>query len=616
VTLHNLSDRRQNLTQRRERTERQISRFARVESRFPWIRLAALAVGLLIIFAAFQSLPFLLALPVTVLALSFFVFAAYRHNRLVERMNRLEIFQKILSEKIARLELDWEHIPSPGSITALPEHPFAGDLYILGERSLHQLLDTSISDGGSRRLADWLLQDVPNPPVVLERQELVRDLTSRAGFRARLELNGRAVSPGPVHAWDTSVLLRWLEKNIKTSSLQPLLIALTVLAVANIILYVLNAQGVLPPLWPVTLVIYLGLQSLKFSETSGIFEEAYSLGRQIGQLRGILVDLEIYPYAEGSLLRSLVMPLISGKHRPSTSLRQINRVISAASLRSNPFLALVLNLLVPWDLFIAFQLERLKLALRETLPAWLQTWYELEGLVSIANFSALHPEYNYPKLLPTTSEPVLDLKAVGHPLIPSQMQVTNDFTLERMGEIILVTGSNMSGKSTFLRTIGANLVLAFAGSPVAAQHFEVLPFRLYTSMTVNDSLSDGISFFYAEVRRLKALLDQLETQHSYPLLFLIDEIFRGTNNREREIGSRAYTRALAARSGAGFLSTHDLDLVNLAVENPLILNYHFKESIVGDRMVFDYKIHPGASPTTNALRIMSIAGLPVPHEET
>jgi DNA mismatch repair ATPase MutS len=191
----------------------------------------------------------------------------------------------------------------------------------------------------------------------------------------------------------------------------------------------------------------------------------------------------------------------------------------------------------------------------------------------------------------------------------------NDFTLPDLGGIALVTGSNMSGKSTFLRTIGAALVLAFAGSPVPAQRMRTLPFRLFTSMNVADSINDGISFFYAEVRRLKALLDALEADHAYPLLFLIDEIFRGTNNRERQIGSWAYTRALVGRNGAGFLSTHDLELANLASENPSIKNYHFKETIQDGKMVFDFKIHPGASPTTNALRIMALAGLPLPPEK-
>jgi DNA mismatch repair ATPase MutS len=200
-------------------------------------------------------------------------------------------------------------------------------------------------------------------------------------------------------------------------------------------------------------------------------------------------------------------------------------------------------------------------------------------------------------------------------LIADPARVTNDFTLQQMGEVIIITGSNMSGKSTFLRTVGANLALAYAGSTVSAQALECLPFRLFTSMNVSDSLSDGISFFYAEVRRLKALLEQLEMTHTLPLLFLIDEIFRGTNNRERQIGSRAYTQALAGKNGAGLISTHDLELAHLAENIPAVRNFHFREDIHDGKMVFDYQIRPGPSPTTNALRIMALAGLPVPEED-
>jgi DNA mismatch repair ATPase MutS len=245
----------------------------------------------------------------------------------------------------------------------------------------------------------------------------------------------------------------------------------------------------------------------------------------------------------------------------------------------------------------------------------LEAWYEIEALTSLANYSSSHPGHAFPELLPVNAQPVLELTDLGHPLIHPGEVVTNDFILPGLGEIILITGSNMSGKSTFLRTVGAALVLAFAGSPVPARRMRTIPFRLFTSMNVTDSLSDGISFFYAEVRRLKALLDALEADHAFPLLFLIDEIFRGTNNRERQIGSWAYTRALAGRNGTGFLSTHDLELANLAGENSLIKNFHFRETIQDGKMVFDFKIHPGASPTTNALRIMALAGLPLPSEK-
>jgi DNA mismatch repair ATPase MutS len=172
----------------------------------------------------------------------------------------------------------------------------------------------------------------------------------------------------------------------------------------------------------------------------------------------------------------------------------------------------------------------------------------------------------------------------------------------------------MAGKSTFLRTVGINLVLAFAGGPVNAAEFKTIPSRLYTCIKVSDSVTDGISYFYAEVKRLKALLCALETEDDLPLFFFIDEIFRGTNNRERLLGSQAYVQALAGKHGVGLISTHDLELARLADLMPQVKNYHFRDEVSAEQMSFDYTLRPGPCPTTNALKIMALEGLPLPQE--
>ncbi len=599
---------------RHDRAGRRITELKRIERRFPWLRLAALAAGLLVVYFAFTMLPPLAAWIILAAAFAGFMVVVIRHRQIIERIQLLDAFQRLLSAHIARLPLDWEHIPAPALVAAPPQHPFAADLDITGSRSLHQLLDTCVSLGGSQRLADWLLQTAPDPASIAERQALVGELLGRPAFCNRLELDGLITNPQPDRRLDATALLRWLESHPLNRSLLPWLVALGVLALADILLFALNALGAIPPLWVGTLVAYFALQSLKFRESSEVFGEAYDLARQLNQLRVIFTDLENYPYPPASRLAGLCAPFWKGAVCPSTALRKIGRIVSAASLRSNPFLSLALNTLMPWDLFLAHQLERYKRELSGLLPAWLEAWSTLESAASLANFARLNPENTFPEILAPNAQPVLNCQAIGHPLIGDMERITNDFSLRQMGEVIIITGSNMSGKSTFLRTLGANLALAYAGSTVAAQMLQVLPFRIFTSMNVSDSLSDGISFFYAEVRRLKALLDQLEGRYSLPLFFLIDEIFRGTNNRERQLGSRAYTQALAGKNGVGLISTHDLELAHLAESIPAAQNFHFREDIRDDKMVFDYQIRPGASPTTNALRIMALAGLPVPDE--
>jgi DNA mismatch repair ATPase MutS len=295
-------------------------------------------------------------------------------------------------------------------------------------------------------------------------------------------------------------------------------------------------------------------------------------------------------------------------------LKRINRIVNATGIRGNPFVWLLLNIVAPWDYFFALQLDKHKASIAGLLPVWLDLWFELEALSSLANLAYLNPQYAFPEIKQDEDQdnsPVLQAIALGHPLIPDEERVCNDFSIDSLGEIELFTGSNMSGKSTFLRTVGINLVLAYAGGPVNARLFQAIPSRLYTCIRITDSIATGVSYFYAEVKCLKSLLEELARDESQPLFYFIDEIFRGTNNRERLIGSRAYIQAVAGKSGVGLIATHDLELVQLADEIPTIRNYHFTDKVSDGRMAFDYTLQSGPSPTTNAVKIMRMEGLPV-----
>ncbi|HCF87297.1 MAG TPA: DNA mismatch repair protein MutS, partial [Ktedonobacter sp.] len=262
--------------------------------------------------------------------------------------------------------------------------------------------------------------------------------------------------------------------------------------------------------------------------------------------------------------------------RPSVLLKRLSRIASAATLSKNQFLWLIVNALVPWDVYVAMRLNRYKSQVAVVLPGWLDAWFELEALNSLAAFSYLNPEYVLPEVCEEQDNSCLfHARDLGHPLIVDEKKVVNDFAMNELGEVIIVTGSNMSGKSTFLRTLGINLCLAYAGGPVNASSLQASLFKIFTCIKVSDSVTDGYSYFYAEVKRLKALLDELKRGDDLPLFFLIDEIFKGTNNRERLIGSRAYIQALVGQNCLGVISTHDLELVHLADVLPEINNYHF-----------------------------------------
>jgi hypothetical protein len=493
------------------------------------------------------------------------------------------------------------------------QHPFAADLDLIGDRSLHQLLNTAISSEGSQRLADWLTLTYPNKDVILQRQQLVRDLMPLTHFRDRLALNARLSTDSHSGAWQSSKVLSSLAPMGDPGPLRRVLVVMALLSAVAIALFLLDWLRPSAPLWAIPWLMYVVLFIVNASKIRSLFESAFEAHSALQRLRRVFECLERHDYEETPALKSLCAPFREPGRRPSSLLRRVTRVLAGASLQGNIYLWLPVNLIIPWDFFFAYRLRLLQSELAQWLPKWLDTWYELEALCSLANYGYLNPTTTFPIFSGHDQgrRSPFRVAAIGHPLIAEDIRVCNDFEISAIGEVALITGSNMSGKSSFLRTLGVNLCLAFSGSPVCAAAMETRVFRLFTSITLSDSVVDGISYFYAEVRRLKRLLDELQRVDEVPLFFLIDEIFRGTNNRERLIGSRAYVRAMAGHNGVGVISTHDLELTKLPDEVSRLVNYHFKEHLAGDKMVFDYQLRPGPSPSTNALRIMQLEGLPI-----
>jgi ABC-type multidrug transport system fused ATPase/permease subunit len=605
--------RRQVLVRHRDRLEREIINMQELDRRYFWIRLGVLLAGGLGFFIAYQSRQSIWLLVAGLVFLTIFSLVVYFNRKVKRSILRFSLSSNYYFSQLARMELDWDNIPVAPVRFPGEGHPFAGDLDLTGRYSLHQLLNTAISKGGSYRLEEWLLKEVPEPEQVLARQAAVQELRTLPGFRSRLALTSSLVSSVEDEAWDGEDLLSWLDQNIEKVSLRPLLVILSMLAAANIILFILFTLNLVPALWIISLAIYAGIYLYTYRNRDEVFGQAQHLSSTLDRFRAVLVFLERYTYRKDSHLYQLCHPFWQADRKPSSYLRQISTIASASSISANPVVWLLVNVFVPWDVFFAYRLQRYKEKMKDLLPEWLDVWYELEALNSLANFSYLNPEYTFPSLLEDDSSvgKIFESQGIGHPLIPDGEKVCNNFNLETQGEVVIITGSNMSGKSTFLRTIGVNLCLAFAGAAVNADQVATRFFRLFSVIQVTDSLTDGISYFYAEVRRLKALLDAMEMDHNLQVFFLIDEIFRGTNNRERQIGSRAFVNSLVRSQGVGIISTHDLELVVIADELQNVVNYHFQEEVTQGRMNFDYLLRPGPSRTTNALEIMRMEGLPV-----
>jgi hypothetical protein len=532
-----------------------------------------------------------------------------RHRKLVKGIRRLEHWLSIKQTHLARLTLDWLKLQAPKS-DAVNNHPFAFDLNLIGSRSLHQLLNTAISHGGQRRLSEWLLNAPRSNDRIQHRQTLVKEVIQRSTFRDKLLLHTRIVQQrsGP---WDGEQIQRWLQAHEGWTPQSWLLKGLLALTALYIPLYLLNQVFAIPAYWMIPFGLYVIVYLSHQRHIAPLLHEAAALESILTQVAEGFRYLESHSYHGQPELKKLLEPFLSPDKKPSKQLKRVARITSAASIRGNPLVWLFANLLMPWDLILVHFLQRYKSNLANVLPQWLDVWYELETICALANFAYLNPDYVFPDIENSDHQPVFNATSLGHPLLLANQKVCNDFNFNALGDMVIVTGSNMSGKSTFLRTLGVNLCLAYAGAPVNAAQFQCNRFRIFACIQVSDSLADGLSYFYAEVKRLKQLLDALNNDEELPLFFLIDEIFRGTNNRERLLGSRAYVKALAGQHGVGLLSTHDLELVQLADQFDEIENYHFRETIEDGLMKFDYQLHHGPCPTTNALTIMQLEGLPI-----
>lgn len=540
------------------------------------------------------------------------------HTKVRDSITRNTLLIEIKQVQIARINLDWDRIPAADPDPLIAGHPFESDLDITGERSLHRLLDCAVTKEGSERLKSWLLSPRPDAHSMQHRQKLVREMKDHALFRDKLQLLSafaRISSAGPFRSktgsrhWNSRILVDWIEQSGPKKSLLPTLILLTSLAVLNLICVWLWLDEVIPRIWPLTFLIYVAVTLLSQSKIATAWDELQDLEKALTHFKAVFRYLESRCYQNTPGLAEICSPFGMEGKQPSVEIRKLGRLAAALGVRTNPILALLFNALVPWDFYFSYKLDQVKKEIAHLLPRWLDAWHELETLNSLANFAYLNPGYVFPEF--TGAQDHFAARSLGHPLLNPQSKVCNDFELDNDQRIVILTGSNMAGKSTFLRTVGVNLALAYSGAPVNASSMQTSLFRLFTCIKVSDSVQDGLSYFYAEVKRLQALLAATSNEDDLRVLFLIDEIFRGTNSRERLIGSRSYIRELSKRRAMGLVATHDLELIKLGDEIKGVANYHFREEVLDSRMVFDYRLRSGPCPTTNALKIMRLEGLPV-----
>lgn len=574
------------------------------------IRLGFFIGSLLILYIVFGLISDGVYLSMLGMLIISFLFLVDRHRRVNHSLEKFEHLRDIKHEHIARIELNWKRISYNDIEIDVKNHPFANDLDILGPHSLFHLINTSIYTESAQKLVEWFLSTSPIKEDVRKRQQQVKELSVLSGFRDKLRVVGLfSKSHTSGKDWSNKQMLNWLRMPTITGFKLPLII-LSVLSVVNLILVVLTTIELVNPLFlMVSLIVYLVVYKLNDQKFMGMFDATYQIEKILNRFKAILFQIEGFTPRIGSELDELLKAYHDEEVRPSRLIKKAQNLMSRAALQANQLVWMIVNFAIPWDLYHAMKVEQLKEELEPKLTVWLDVFYEFEALNSLANFAMLNPDFVNSNF-ELDNNTLFEATNLGHPLLSSSQRITNDFKVEKGRDLFLITGSNMAGKSTFLRTVGINLILAYSGAPVCATSFNTSFFRVFSSINITDSLDDGLSHFYTEVKRLKFLLDELMKDDEQPLFFFVDEIYRGTNNRERYTGSAAFLKEVAGKNGVGLVSSHDLELADLDKEIPQLSNWHFVESIEDGKMSFEYRLKSGPCPSTNALQIMKSEGLP------
>ncbi|WP_044964274.1 MutS family DNA mismatch repair protein [Sorangium cellulosum] len=545
------------------------------------------------------------------------------HARLVTRMTELEQRIGLYVRGKRRVAGDFADFPERGDRFAAPDHDYAGDLDVFGQASLFQLLNVAQTGEGEATLAAFLAEPAP-ATAVAARQEAVRELAGLGAFREDLAVVGmqagaRGREAGPLIAWaEAPPALLGPEARAGGLPVSALLTAAKVLVPLTLALLAAprfipaEQLGLLRHAYLLPLAAQILVLVLLRPAVEPIVAAASSREAPFARYRPILARVEEQAFSS-ALLRELKAELAGPSGAlASREMTALESRVGYSDLRHSGLVHIVANLFLLWDVWCALALERWKLRAGRHVKAWMRTLGHMEALASLATFAHENPDYAYPDV--KDGEPRFTAAGLGHPLLPRDRRVTNDVSLEGAGAALLVTGSNMSGKSTLLRAVGVNAALALAGAPVCASSLSLSPVRVRTSMRIKDSLEHGVSHFYAELTRLKRVVDGANGGER--VLFLLDEILHGTNARERQIGARAVVRHLVARGAIGAVSSHDMGLSVLEQETAgRVRNMHFEELVVEDRMTFDYKLKPGVVTSANALRLMKIVGIDVDFAE-
>jgi len=541
------------------------------------------------------------AIPAATLAAPVIVFALLvrRHAAVIAAGTQASRATLFYERGLAKLEDRWRGEGETGERFKNPDHPYAEDLDLFGPGSLFELLSIVRTRAGEDRLAAWLLAPAPTAEVTL-RQEAVRELAPMLDFREAVALAGTdvraAVSTEALTAWATA------EARFTSPAWQAAAGVVTATSVATTALWLAGGLG-----WPIGLAIVLVVvfSALTGKTATTVLHGAGRPVRDLDVLAHALVHIEAASFRSPRLVRACSAVTTGGG--AARAIRHLQRLSERHDWQHNAIFAFIAAFLL-WGPHLAFAVERWRRRHGASVVAWLEAVGDLEALSSLATRAYEQPADVFPVL--TGGPPSFEATGLGHPLLAPARMVQNDVRLGQAPQLLIVSGSNMSGKSTLLRAVGVNAVLAYAGAPVCAGALSLTPLTIGATLRVQDSIQDGRSRFFAEITRLRELADLASGTPS--LLFLLDELLHGTNSHDRLAGGVGVLRALVDRGAIGLVTTHDLALTAIADEiGARAANVHFEDVFDGGQIRFDYRMRPGPVTRSNALALMRAVGLDV-----
>ncbi|HEV8079985.1 MAG TPA: MutS family DNA mismatch repair protein [Chitinophagaceae bacterium] len=586
--------------ERIDRLQSHLIKLKQKKSAFGWLRFGSIA-GIIAVFYLLWSFGIWYVIIVSILLLAVFIrllIADLKNKTAIIHTTHLININK---DELKYLEGNFYDFPD-GSYHDEATHSYANDLDIFGKASLFQYINRATSEMGSTQLADYL-KSAAEPDDILQRQTAGIELSKNIEWIQDLQAKGRELQ---ITFSTKNRLQNWIAELPVFSKFKPwkwlrYLLPIIILSIVTLYIFDVVSSGV----FYLSLFLFTAIAYQINKIVAPIHERLSKTASELEILSQILSHIESAAF-ESALLKELQSTLYHKNNSVSRDITKLRKLLDKLDLRYNLVLSAPLNILLLWNLQQMLDLEKWKLDQQKNINIWFETLGHIEALNSFAILHFNEPDWVFPNLI--SDNFFIEAKEIGHPLISKNIRVNNSVKINDNEEIMLVTGSNMAGKSTYLRSIGVNVVLAMAGAPVCAKDFKVTHVQLISSMRITDNLAESTSTFYAELKKLKTIIEKVNKGEK--VFILLDEILRGTNSLDRHTGSVALIKQLIKHKASAIIATHDLELAKLKDDYPKnIINYHFDVQVNNDELFFDYLLKPGVCTSLNASILMKKIGI-------